>query len=141
MKKRVLKSLPRSKAKTAWGLLQDVKRAIQEEPKRANMQVITQEHLPEEGGPSCGTVGCFAGWVSILAGKRNVMSTRTAEKILGRKLDYYTVGTLSKYVFNAGSGDECARTKLGTPSHARAVVNRIKRFMRINKSALKKKRV
>ena len=143
-----LKKIPLSNATTAWDLLKDVKRAITEEPKRASMRVYRQEILPNKGGPACGTVGCFAGWVSLLAGTpdRDPFSVddHNARSILGQDLDYYTVLRANKwtspnlrYVFNTGGGDACRTTTPRTRAHARAVVQRINRFMAVNETALK----
>ncbi len=133
-----LKKIPVSKATTAWGLLRDVKRAITEEPKRANMGTYCCLQSPKNNGPRCGTVGCFAGWVELLRGYEPVRVTGhfLAMDILGNDLDYDTVdgGWL---VFNAGEGDACDTTRYGTRAHARAVVQRINKFMRVNEIALK----
>lgn len=119
-----LKLIPVSKAKTALGLLGDVKRAILQEPKRADMTTYTDRIHPEEGGPACGTVGCVAGWISLLAGQGYVDDAAPAKKLLGYGLNYYTVGE-NDYVFNEGYGDDCVITDPGTPEHAEAVVDRI----------------
>lgn len=134
-----LKAIPRSRAKTAWGLLQDVKRAILAEPKRVNMGVFIEDKLPEDGGPACGKVGCFAGWVSILAGAPDRYWSTTARNLLG-PADYNTVGPGAD-VFNAGTGDRCETTRSGTAAHARAVVARINKFMRVNAKLLKARRL
>ena len=138
-----LKSIPQSKAKTAWGLLQDVKRAILAEPKRIDMTVFQERKWPSDRGPACGTVGCFAGWVCALRGHRTYdwgVDSRVYE-ILGHHIDYYTVNGGNNHVFNSGEGDACDRTKPGTKAHARAVIARINKFMRLNQSALKAKKV
>lgn len=144
---RKLKALPRSKAKTAWGLLRDVRKAILEEPKRANMRTSIADRHPHEGGPACGTVGCIAGWTTILAGKDHDFQNtiRRARMILGQTLDYYTVGRgdtiFGRDVFNSGEGDRCQNTRPGTQAHADAVVKRLDKFMRINATALRKRRL
>lgn len=136
-----LKAVPRSRAKTAWGLLQDVKRAILAEPKRANMGCYIGVHDPSEGGPACGTVGCFAGWITLLRGTPSRMNADfVAENILGSDIDYYTAGG-NYYVFNVGHGDACATTTWGTRAHARAVAARITRFMKVNETALKTRKL
>jgi hypothetical protein len=66
------KSLPKSKAKTAYGLLSEVRRLILAEPKRYNQSDTIS--FRDTGGwsidyskwPACGTVGCVAGWVTTL---------------------------------------------------------------------------
>jgi hypothetical protein len=67
------KSLPKSNAKTAYGLLSEVRRLILAEPKRYNQtDTISFRDRPDcwsiDTGkwPACGTVGCVAGWVTML---------------------------------------------------------------------------
>jgi len=145
--------IPRSSAKTTLGLLRAVKRAILEEPKRVNMGVYTCKLRPETTysyqAPACGTVGCFAGWVSILAGQGLVDDDAPAKALLGEDLDYtfkaYSYrhnhfGELvrdTENVFNSGSGDACSDTRPGTRAHAKAVVARIDRFIEKNYDKLK----
>lgn len=144
-----LKAVPRSRAKTAWGLLQDVKRAILAEPKRANMYVFTDYVTPDEGGPACGTVGCFAGWTALLARKESKTSLTpnyhynayVARSILGNLNYLFYRGDDSYSVFNMGAGDSCALTNPGTRAHARAVAARITRFMKVNETALKARKL
>jgi hypothetical protein len=146
-----LKLIPLSRAKTAYGLVQDVKRAILSEPKRANMGVIEDTFKPEHGGPACGTVGCFAGWVCLLRGESHSMNAAApAERILSGRLDpengdvRFTFEVPKKkpfgtfHFFNSGSGDGCQNTAPSTRSHARAVVARINRFLKLNGPALKR---
>ncbi len=74
--------LPTTRAKTAYGLLSDVRRLILEEPRR----YCQERYICRVGGkrgadvigrpnwfdgytlraPACGTVGCVAGWVATL---------------------------------------------------------------------------
>ena len=140
-----LQAIPRSRAKTAWGLCQDVIRTIKKEPKCADMSVFTGVRLPEDGGPACGTVGCLAGWICRLAGKptRGWFYLPAAEHIIDPKgqLNYCTVGPQNFDVFNAGDGDRCRTTSPGSRAHAHAVVTRMKKFMRINKTKLKAQRI
>lgn len=117
-----LKALPRSKAKTAWGLMVDVKKAILADPKRADMRVYENPLAPQNGGPACGTVGCIAGWVAILgkgAQREGHNSEDIAIELLGEDINYRTVaknaGDYSTYVFNTGEGDDCYTTRSNTP--------------------------
>lgn len=70
--------IPKSRAKTAFGLLSEIRRLILAEPKRYNQEryiarvggrndadEIDPEIYPK-GAPACGTVGCVAGWVATL---------------------------------------------------------------------------
>ena len=148
--KQKLAPLPRSCAKTALGLLGDVKRAILADPKRLDMGVYTACRSVEvypKSAPACGTVGCFAGWVSLLSGGGFVGDDDHARTLLGHDLNYQTVrlpdylngletSSYTRYVFNGGSGDGISDLRSGTPAYARAVVRRIDRFIRFNYKAL-----
>jgi hypothetical protein len=151
-----LKALPISKAKTAYGLLQDVKRAIFGEPKRVTMGCFIGRKDPDENGPACGTVGCFAGWVNILSGNRSHHADDfEARETLGEDLTYYlaragkkhdTVGATFEmhdtfYVFNAGHGDDIHLLPQGTRRYAQAVVRRINRFIALNEKALRARKL
>lgn len=73
------KLVPKSRAKTADGLLASIQKLILEEPKRYNQN--SWVWLLEEGfdpeyvrrGPACGTIGCVAGWVSVLTLPRSAI--------------------------------------------------------------------
>jgi len=155
----LIKSLPKSNATTVLELLDDVKRAILEEPRRANMNYLAYKahkgivpwscRLPQANGgvkyvhrdlpaPMCGTAGCFAGWVQLLVGKTPEQTTRDwtegAVQILGSDLDYYFFGPDGSphHVFNWGEGDGIVDIKPGTRAYARAVVRRINGFIERN---------
>lgn len=167
-----MKPINLSKAKTAWGLCNAVIRAVKNEPWRMNMEYIValvgkgevNENIfgmPDAFRPACGTVGCLAGWVSILAVGRmaaaRLHSTQHAQRVLGRGLKYsfqyrngkYTFlsaaqarqlrirGSYLEYVFNSGEGDTCNDSQGGTPEHAAAVVKRLRAFMRANEAKLR----
>ena len=126
--------------RTSTTLLQDVKQAILEEPRRLNMNHVAvnlhdcpglqtwvpmtkkYEQLPK---PSCGTVGCFAGWVQMLTGLTAEQSlwnwTEGAVRILGNDLEYRFGGdTGTRYnVFNWGEGDGIIAMRPGTRAYAR----------------------
>jgi hypothetical protein len=62
---------PHSKATNSLELMQEVKEAILEEPKRVYMQTFYQPYLPTDNpninrGPVCGTIGCIAGWMDTM---------------------------------------------------------------------------
>lgn len=135
-----MKSLPRSRAKTAWGLCSNVIKVIQAEPKRANMRRYVHDQPPEQGGPACGTVGCFGGWISLL-GSPSRYKLISPQVILGDVVHYAIVGPEKEHVFNSGDGDACASTTPGTVAHMRAVVRRIKKFMKVNEKALKARKL
>lgn len=125
-------TIPRSTAKTGWGLCRDVIRVIEADYRRADMWTY------QELNPECGMVGCFRGWVRRLMGDR-ALGLGSAIDILGLDLNYHCVRGGSHYVF--GGGDACETTTPRTKAHARAVINRIKRFMRVNEKALKARRL
>lgn len=66
--------IPKSKAKTAYGLLSEVRTLILAEPLRYNQHDWLSRK--EDHGdlrirfPACGTVGCVAGWVATLKAGR-----------------------------------------------------------------------
>lgn len=147
-----LKPIPLSKAKTALGFLRDVQRVIAAEPARADMRVTTRSAGWDDGPdeppsprPACGTVGCFAGWVNVLAGGRETalrQGISSAHAFLGPLLDYTFWGGKQQFsVFNAGGGDSCETTAPGTKAHARAVVQRIDRFIKRNEKALRARKL
>ena len=145
---RKLKPLPTFRGTTALGLLAAVKRAILAEPKRIHMSTFGDRLSPNDNfnEPPCGTVGCFAGWISILSGQGIVMSDIPAIRLLGNKLNYHTVGGFGKdgfgqSVFNSGGGDACAYTRNGTRNHAEAVVARIDQFIEFNRAALRRRKL
>jgi hypothetical protein len=131
--------LPRSNANTVLELLDDLKEYVQRDYRVVNMGNYICDSDPEDGGPACGTVGCFAGWTVLLAGcsngkisERRSWVAEVAKKILGRDL-CYTFGPKGRQsFFNAGRGDACGTTKPGTQAHADALVARINRFIKRN---------
>lgn len=85
--------IPKSKARTAYGLLSEVCKIIRDEPKRYNqLAVLVKQdnyssvnlsYFTKLGFPSCGTVGCVAGWVHELKGNKNDWVLSSAGRILG----------------------------------------------------------
>lgn len=81
--------IPRSRARTAFGLLSDIKKAIHVEPLRMRMSVVCfipgltatylrdvsyGEDLNDSNAfkkplPECGAVGCVAGWSLLMSGR------------------------------------------------------------------------
>lgn len=60
-------AIPKSKAKTAYGLLSEIRKLILEEPKRYYQgSWRASDWLAPEQLPACGTVCCVAGWVDTL---------------------------------------------------------------------------
>lgn len=82
-------AMPKSKAKTAYGLLSEIRQIILDEPKRYDQRyTLTIGAACEIGygfeAPACGTVGCVAGWTVALRGRRrNGGVCARAARILG----------------------------------------------------------
>lgn len=120
----------RSNAKTAYGLMSDIKAYILEEPKRVWMGDWVIEDMDEiktdfgVEGPACGTVGCIAGNVKILTGNlgKMISTQRLAMDVLGGgsndlEDDLYDL-------FHETHVD----AKYGTKKYARIVAKRIEEF-------------
>ena len=79
-----LQSIPKSRAKTAYGLLSEVKRLIVEEPKRYDQTIFLSRlgdmWLEPNDYPACGTIGCVAGWVVAIKCERILPTYQIAEK-------------------------------------------------------------
>lgn len=133
--------LPTSKAKNAFDLLSDVCKVITEEPKRFNQHVFLYTKSARgdkticapKGLPLCGTVGCVAGWIATLKGKRPRYSDtpRVARTILG-----LTDNQSSHLFWYAAAGD-----KVQTRDHTKAGVKHIRAFQQEHEMQLKAKRV
>lgn len=163
--------LPVSKARTAWDLVVDARDAILAEPLRADMRCVveTEQEIREQedderewkrsfGGtvrprrrlPACGTVGCFAGWISTLRGGVLVAQHDGLEHasflLAGdRKAIYGGDGPVNfrtepdgAFVFDDGAN---IHEPVGTKRYAQAVGRRIDRFLDANEQALKARRL
>jgi hypothetical protein len=133
-----------SKAKNGYDLCLDVIDAMLAEPKRVDMGSFCRLDRSIMGpAPMCGTVGCFAGWVNIMAFGRRVADQYASEltkATLGKGLKYTfrdTKTSLTRDYFNAGNGDGIGDSREGTPEYAIKVVQRIRRFMKVNQKGLK----
>lgn len=131
--------LPRSKAKTAYGLLSEIRALILAEPKRydqKNTLVVRDKDIPSgDYFPSCGTVGCVAGWVTKLKSRRpmheqNVL--RFAARVLG--IDYEKQGD---ELFNGYAADGESQTV----EHAESGAAHIARFQKKYRAQLLAKSV
>jgi len=133
-------TMPVSHAKTAYGLLGEIARLIVEEPKRYNQHGWLQREqdrsqMQPVEYPSCGTVGCVAGWVVALKAKRRPNYFRTGDKaadILGLDVDQHDE------LFGSSAAGETDRQ---TPEHAEAGASHIRRFMQANRAQLLAKKV
>jgi hypothetical protein len=132
--------MPTSRAKTAYGLLSEICKLIVEEPLRYYQgDWIRREgdnlscFLPAKKYPSCGTVGCVAGWVATLKRRHfsDIQTESIAQKVLGLSGDQ----TIELFSGSAVSG-------VGqTQAHARAGVRHIRRFQKKYLSQLLAKKV
>lgn len=133
--------IPRSTAENAYQLLDEVIAAIRDEPARLNMGQwrFTPKQVGALGdaAPSCGTVGCMAGWITFLVdrkvGTQHAISHRVCTLLgvegFSQRADVYD------NLFSAGGGD-LYDTKPGTKAHADAVVARIRKYQRDNNAHL-----
>lgn len=127
--------IPKSRAKTAYGLLSEVRRLILAEPKRYDQATyIAREptwYLKEL--PACGTIGCVAGWVATLKHGKPFTYAQTptiAASILGLGHEWADLFTPS-----------AALGKAQSPQHARSGAALIRRFQKKYAKQLKAKRV
>ncbi len=140
-------ALPKTNAKTAYGLLNAIARIALEEPQRLAMGFVCHrgaglkakaEERPGTKIPPCGTAGCIAGWTLVLTGQtkedeRNGGSYYDATDVLGLT-DYQAeqLFYLSELVHAANQQ---------TPEHAQAVVAHIREFQAANRDQLKATKV
>ena len=131
--------IPKSKAKTAYGLLTEVKRLILKEPKRYDQTLwivgrTGGDHLVDRSFPACDTVGCVFGWVAMLKGPLKFEFDETysiARKILG-----LTEGQTYKLVHPSA-----AKHPPQTKAHAQSGARHITRFQKTYMAQLKAKKV
>lgn len=133
------RKIPKSRAKTAYGLLTELEHVIAREPKRLDMSIVllrgeaitdANPHLmfPRQT-PSCGTVGCIAGWtitlrspLDTLQNVRITCDTSTARKILGLTFEQNHELFFDVELVNDGTAHRQTR------EHADAVIAHIRRF-------------
>lgn len=132
----------RSNAKTAYGLMSDIRAYILEEPKRVYMgEWIIKGHQNIEDkldvqGPACGTVGCIAGNAVLLAnaGTGGDIATRALDLLSGNNFDLEDV--LDR-LFHATYVD----ADYGTEKYAQIVAKRIASFQEKYKAELQRVRL
>lgn len=119
-------AMPVSKAKTAYGLLSEIKRIILRSPDQYDQQNCHRES-------ECGTVCCVGGWVTMLKSPRTRDGYRLkkAERILG--LDYRKGNEL--WFWGA------AGSRFDPIEHAKRGAAHIARFQKKYAAQLKAKRV
>ena len=132
------KALPKSRAKTAYGLLSEIAALGLAEPKRIQMGIYLHQQGvdadPDDYYPACGTVGCIAGWTCILKSLGWLGSIwGPAMELLGLNLDQ------ANELFHDES--LCAAPDQQTKAHAKAVAKHIHRFQKKYAAQLKAKKV
>lgn len=143
-----LAPLPRSKAKTAFGLLSEIRKIILAEPKRYNQHDTLRTTVSPRDGvgeiyPSCGTIGCVGGWVWVLKHPRlarrptgkYVDFLEAAREILG--LDRRQSGRL----FDGDAAGELGWALESRREHAKRGAAHIAKFQARNAAQLKRTRV
>jgi hypothetical protein len=138
-------AMPVSKAKTAYGLLSEIRKLILEEPRRYDQGawlLNDEDSFSFKYGsdalaavPACGTIGCVAGWVVALQRRtpHDFMIATEAADILGLTSEQRT----SLFRPNA-SGD---REKIGPERHAQRGAAHIARFQHKHAAQLRAKRI
>lgn len=139
--------MPKSKAKTAYGLLSEIRKLILEEPKRYNQtDWLTRgadriEALyGKDAAPSCGTVGCVAGWVTALKGDPDD-STAWPHVVADRVLGLSEFGINQLELFRGSAAGDRGHTPGARKAHARRGAAHIARFQKKYAKQLKAKRV
>lgn len=131
--------MPTSKARTAYGLLNDVIKLVVAEPKRMHMGEWLATSVgvetgfddpPPLGFPSCGTVGCIGGWTEVLAVDYDGYS---AGDTLGLSAEQ------EKELFM--DNDLMSADNPQTLGHATAVVAHIRKFQKKYRAQLLAKKV
>lgn len=148
------KSVPLTKAKTAYGLLADVRRRVVAVPTAIDMGTV----LDKSDTAPCGSVGCIAGECCLLTlGMQRALtgvgcalshggSSRMsfAEHLMGLPLGNSawanSADPFEKALadfFDAGSSDGIGLLTPGTARYAKAVARRITRFMKTHETRLR----
>lgn len=140
-KKRSL--IPKSKAKTAYGLLSEIAKLALAEPKRLRMGMWLDREaaLTFEDAPACGTVGCIAGWAVMLRGTRK----QQREMETNVYCDFSDAPAAAVLGLDSDQAHELFNPQVdgsyGTLTHARNAVRRIRRFQKQHAKQLKAKAV
>src|SRR5678815_3817725 len=139
-------AVPKSTAKNAYELFEDVCKVILEEPKRYNQSTWVEQlrvHADvdrKEEFAACGTMACIAGWMAILKRGRTVFRNNVeiadkAHRLVNPSYDapFEVVRGLDD-LFNGGLIDPDIDP--GTKRYAQAGVREIKRFMKKHRKYL-----
>jgi hypothetical protein len=139
-------AMPRSRAGSAYELLNDVVGAIRAEPRRLWMPtwILSRKEFKHafgtRRGPACGTAGCVAGWMVLLHdGRRRALQAARAESVGERA--HELLGCEPGLLFEGGVCDDRGQeVRPFTRGYVDAVVDRIRRFQGANQAALRQRR-
>ena len=139
-------AMPVSKAKTAYGLLSEIRKLILAEPNRYFQGAwrLTKDNLTEdEKMPACGTIGCVAGWVDVLKSKRPLPANAAWERgIEFQRRGMEILGLSNSQAGRLFDGEAAGfRIRIGVVEHARRGAEHIARFQKRYAAQLKAKRV
>ena len=138
-----LAPLPKSRAKTAYGLLSEVRQAILAEPKRYNQGLwlarVADGSVDPDEAPRCGTIGCVAGWVATLTSVDQTFEPRTCEETAGKVLGIDARQMMELFTNDALEGRTSASP--GTARYANAGAAHIARFQKKYAKQLKAKAI
>lgn len=129
--------IPVSKAKTAYGLLSEIAALSLAEPKRMRMGVFLATNVTSgdwgDEMPACRTIGCIAGWTTVLTKSGGGDVSEEARLALGLTTQQSVELFLYKRL--------CQSFGQGTARHSRRVVSHIRRFQKKYKAQLLAKKV
>ncbi len=147
-----LAPVPRSQATNAYDLLEDVCKAILEEPRRYNQgEWLKRYYLGQVNTglynlPDCGTVACVAGWTAVLAQGRSAAAVEwQAQQILGLNPDQceelFSGGAVQELWMHETNRSIYMMPRPGTAEYAEFGVRHIRAFMAKYEAQLKAKLV
>jgi len=145
--------IPKSKAKTSWGLLRDVRKAMLAEPRRVDMITFVRdldsyEWMMESRSrpqPACGTQGCIAGWMHLVTStevgkaRSRSLAQQRAFQLLPESVHEDAARLFYDHHDEKGKFPYPwpASIPAGTPAYAKAVVRNLDKFMRKHERALR----
>jgi len=132
-------TIPKSKAKTAYGLLSEIRKFILDEPKRYDQHhwLIRRDiEAPSEFDfPECGTTACIGGWVATLKKPDAIRSRWSVEPIAADILGLDGDQAFELFSEFAVAGEP------QTKNHARRGARHVAKFQKKYAKQLKAKRV
>ena len=135
-------AMPKSKAKTAYGLLSEIRKLILEEPRRYDQEAWRYSTHNTAMAPACGTTACVAGWVVTLKstafeGRDWEMISDEAARILG--LDKARIDSFE--LFDSNAAGYCGYDIRSRTRHAKRGAAHIEAFQKKYATQLKAKKV